>query len=320
MKWVKRLIILVLWLVSIAYVYGLGGLAGKYAPHMAERSMARASKILFFFKGDFKPCGETPVLECGYQDTSDRIEVDCADYQGSRSAVLLTFGQSNSANAGKDRYIPIGNVANFNFHDGKCYKAEDPLLGPDGDGGSVWGVLADKLIAAGEYDSALLIPFGIGGSSLGQWQADGFLHPILEHAAAVTLEKGIEPTHVLWHQGETDASEATSQEQYYSMFAAMLKSLRSYKVDAPVFPAIATHCQMAMLEDSPKPIPGQAAVRKAQSQLHQLKGVYPGPDTDSIKGSLYRHDNCHFNAKGMQEHAELWFQAITPSEKNFVTD
>lgn len=311
MKWVKRLAIVIVWFITIAYVYGIGAIVGKFAPQMAEKSMLRAAPIVGLFMGDYKPCGETPVLDCGFQDTTARTEVDCANYSGANSATLMTFGQSNSANAGKDRYIPVGNVANFNFHDGKCYKAEDPLLGPDGPGGSVWGVLADKMIVSGEYDKVLLIPFGIGGSSIAQWQTDGFLHPILKKATQAVKQANIQPTHVLWHQGETDAGEATPEAEYFAMFEALLGSLRGYGVDTPVYPAIATHCQMAMLEPDPSAEQGRETVRAAQARLTELEGVRAGPDTDTIQGELYRHDNCHFNAKGMQAHAELWLQSIT---------
>lgn len=49
----------------------------------------------------------------------------------------------------------------------------------------------------------------------------------------------------------------------------------------------------------------------AQKRLPEISGVMLGPDTDIIQGSLYRHDNCHFNAKGMQAHADGWLGALT---------
>ena len=312
-KWLWRLAFLVLWGVSIVYVYGFGALAGMFAPQMAEKSMARSAKVLTLFMGDYEPCQGTPVLECGFQDTTGRREVDCADYQGPGRAVLMTFGQSNSANAGRDRYIPVGDVANFNFHDGRCYRAEDPLLGPDAKGGSVWGVLADKLIARGDYERVLIAPFGIGGSSLAQWQADGFLHPVLQAATTAVRDHAIVPTHVLWHQGEADTGQGTSEEDYFRMFASLLGHLRDKGIDAPVYPAVATHCQMPMMEPEADYRERQDRVRAAQQRLPELPGVRPGPDTDTIQGALYRHDNCHFNARGMQAHAELWLEKLGDS-------
>ena len=74
-------------------------------------------------------------------------------------------------------------------------------------------MLADKLIVGGHYDKVLLVPFGIGGSALSQWQKEGGrFYPILEKATAAVVNNNIRPTHVLWHQGESDAGSATSEE------------------------------------------------------------------------------------------------------------
>ena len=113
MKWLIRLALIVLWLVSLLYAFGFGALANQYAPQTVQTSMARSLKLMELFSGGYRPCADTPVLECGYRDTSDRTEVNCSDYKGKDTAVLMTFGQSNSANAGKDPYYPAGDVANF---------------------------------------------------------------------------------------------------------------------------------------------------------------------------------------------------------------
>ena len=274
--------------------------------------MARSAPLLLMFAPEYKPCDGLEALQCGYQDVHERQEVSCLDFAGERSAVLMTFGQSNSANAGQDRYVPVGPVANFNIHDGKCYRAEDPLLGPDGTGGSVWGVLADKLIAKGGYDNVLIIPFGIGGSALEHWQLEGRFFPILTHALSSTEVAGITPTHILWHQGETDANRGTSQAQYFDMFERLVGHVRRGGIDAPIFPAIATHCENAVPGIESEPSAGTESVRSAQASLSEIEGVRRGPDTDTIQGIRYRHDNCHFTAKGMQAHAELWLDVLTP--------
>ncbi len=92
-------------------------------------------------------CADDPA-SCGFADTEGRVEVDCGSFVGDSpdQAVLFVFGQSNSANHAKDRYVAGNEVVNFNPHDGRCYQAEDPLLGADGSGGSVWGRLGDDLV------------------------------------------------------------------------------------------------------------------------------------------------------------------------------
>ncbi len=237
MKWLVRGVLLVLWGASVVYVFGFGALMGRFAPESVEDSMARSIKVAGLFMS-LEPCMGQAALECGFQDTGDRTEVDCAAYTHTNSAVLMTFGQSNSANAGQDRYIPQRDVANFNIHDGKCYRAEDPLLGPDGTGGSVWGVLGDKLIDGGHYESVLVVPFGIGGSSIAQWQEAGPFHEIFAHALTTVREAGVKPTHVLWHQGEADAVSGTAEDDYIAMFQQLVTKLRGEGVDAPIYPAV----------------------------------------------------------------------------------
>ncbi len=304
-----------LFVVSAIYTFGIGALVGKFAPQLAEESMARSAPLLMMFAPEYEPCQGLAALDCGFRDTEGREEVSCAGYADERSAVLMTFGQSNSANAGQDKYIPVGAVANFNIHDNKCYKAEDPLLGPDGQGGSVWGVLADKLIVAGHYDNVLIVPFGIGGSSLEQWQQESRFFPILVKAVGAITEVGISPTHILWHQGETDADIGTSEDEYFDMFSALVEHVRAGGIAAPIYPAIATHCQISLPGREVSVQPGTTSVRRAQERLPVISGVVLGPDTDVIQGSLYRHDNCHFNAKGMQAHAGAWLGALTGSPR-----
>jgi hypothetical protein len=224
-----------------------------------------------------------------------------------RHAILLTFGQSNSANFGETRYSAGDGVVNFNLHDGRCYRTEDPLFGADGDGGSVWGRLGDRLVASGAFDRVLVVPFGIGGTALREWTTGGRLHPRVAYAARQLQLAHIEPTHVLWHQGEDDARDKTSYEDYISMFSALVGALRSYGVDAPVFPAVASICKNL----------GSDEIRSAQRALPRLlEGVYPGPDTDSLSDMRDRYDFCHFSERGLERHAALWEASIMAFEHN----
>ena len=64
-----------------------------------------------------------------------RTQVSADLVKTNRVMVALTFGQANSANLGESPKTAQGEV--FNFYDGKIYRAEDPLIGTTGDGGSV---------------------------------------------------------------------------------------------------------------------------------------------------------------------------------------
>jgi len=299
-KWLLRLVLLVLWGVSLVYAFGLGGLAGMYQPQAVQGAASLASGLAIMLMP--RPCAAGDVADCGFADTRDRQQVDCAPFReaSTRRAVLLAFGQSNSANAGRDRYMARHDVVNFNPHDGNCYRAQDPLLGPDGEGGAVWGVLGDMLIESGVYDSVLIVPFGIGGTSIMRWAPEGDLHPRVAHTAAQLRAAGIRPTHVLWHQGEADA-QSLAGSAYTMLFGQLLTALRGYGIDAPVYPAVATRCG----DD------GDAGLRAAQAALPEaFAGVRRGADTDQLTGPAYRYDDCHFHAAGMRAHAGLWLRAL----------
>ena len=116
---------------------------------------------------------------------------------------------------------------------------------------------------------------------------------------------GIRPTHVLWHQGESDAFADTPAEDYVEQFRALAAALPALGVDAPILPAVATRCELQ------GPQPAAERIRRAQQSLpERIPSVRPGPDTDTIAGPLYRPDGCHFTHKGIDAHAGLWVQAI----------
>ena len=259
-----------------------------------------------------RPCDVDDPTTCGFADTGGRQEVACEAFAGDDPdrAVLFAFGQSNSANAARDRYVPVHEIVNFNPHDGRCYRAEDPLLGPDGFAGAVWGRVADELVHAGLYRQVLIAPIGIGGTELARWTPGGDLHVRVEATAGMLASLGIRPTHVVWHQGESDMFAGTSTEDYVRQFSALAASLGALGVDAPIFPAVATRCyfQDAMEAEYAR---GARRIRAAQADLpRQIPNVFPGPDTDAISGDRFRPDGCHFTAKGIAAQARLWVEAL----------
>ena len=196
----------------------------------------------------------------------------------------------------------MAGAVNFNPLDGKCYHAEDPLLGPNGTGGTVWTRLADMVLEGNHYNRVLIVPFGIGGSEIARWVPGGDLHVRVRESAEILEQAGIRPTHVVWHQGEADHSLGTSTETYRRRFGELVDSLRAYGIAAPIYPAIASLCRNRGGDD----------IRNAQRSLPEhFEGVLPGPDTDSLDRFMYRHDNCHFSEAGLEAHAALWLEALT---------
>jgi hypothetical protein len=85
-----------------------------------------------------------------------------------------------------------------------------------------------------------------------------------------------------------------------------MDALRSYGVDAPVFPAVASICRDH----------GSDRIRSAQRALPlRIAGVYPGADTDTLTDMRDRHDLCHFSGRGLDGHARLWEEVIVEFER-----
>ena len=302
----RTLLLIAILVICTVGAFGVGAVVGQFRPQLAKPVSDWAFALLLPLQQAY--CDVEDVTRCGVSK-ANRPVVSCAPFTSanSRHAVLLTFGQSNSANFGQVRHNAGENVVNFNLHDGKCYRSEDPLFGADGDGGSVWGRLGDQLIESDAFDRVLILPFGIGGTPLRDWTTGGRLHPRVVNAAQQLKLAGIEPTHVLWHQGENDARDGTSSAEYIQMFAELVGTLRDYGINAPVFPAVASICKDL----------GSDTIRSAQRALPDyIEGVYPGPDTDTLSDMTDRHDFCHFSDTGLQAHAELWKEVILVFEEH----
>ncbi len=216
-----------------------------------------------------------------------------------RTMVALVFGQSNAANWGETRHTAHWRVRAF-FR-GRWSATRDPLPGADGEGGSVWTRLGDLLIASKRYDRVVLVPAAIGATDIAQWAPGGRLHEDLLRNVREAQRAGLRFTHLLWHQGESDAVLGTSAEEYRQHFLSMIESLRAQGARAPVFVAIATRCGQ---------YPPNETIRRAQIGLvNPSLGIFAGPDTDQLDES-YRHDGCHFSDAGLRAHAQLWFEVL----------
>ena len=216
-----------------------------------------------------------------------------------RTLVAFTFGQSNAANHGSEKFRAV-DASIVNFWNGRYFVAEDPLLGATGDGGSVWIRAASKLIAAKAFDSAILLAAGIAGSPVRDWTTGGSLNAMLERRLATARDAGVAVTHFLWHQGEADST-ASDSASYDAAMLPIVALTRHYFPQSKFFIAQATIC-------------GQGAtpnldLQKVQLGLDRLPGVYAGPNTDEI-GFAGRYDGCHMNGSGLEKHATGWAAAI----------
>ncbi|MCC6532905.1 MAG: hypothetical protein IT531_10175 [Burkholderiales bacterium] len=238
------------------------------------------------------------------RDLADRAEVPKPAVVPERTMVALAFGQSNAANSGETLAPEHPGV--YEFHRGRFYSARDPLLGADGNRGSVWLPLAAAAIRSGGFDSVILVPFAIGATEIRRWAPGGNLHARLLALIADARAAGLEFTHLLWHHGEGDAIAGTAGEAYAADLRAMIRSLRSQGVGAPIYVSLATRCARVRVDE---------AIRAAQrSVIDPAERILPGPDTD-VLGFGERYDGCHFSTEGIERAAELWLQAIRGSAR-----
>jgi hypothetical protein len=239
--------------------------------------------------------------QSSFNDTSAKQRVPCASIpRDKRTAVMLIFGQSNSTNQGKGKFSPDGGVYNFNFFDGQCYLAKDPLLGTSGKGGSFASRLGDRLVKAKIFDTVVLVPIGVGGTYMEDWTLGGIHFRRIPVAIQRLANAGLPVTHLIWHQGEGNTGSMSNPEAYKNNFLAMLNAIRSYRVSAPIFVPLVSVCGGA---------PDEITRRGQRALVNPAHGIYPGPDTDSLRLN-YRYDNCHLNSAGLEAHAEMWFRTI----------
>ena len=227
-------------------------------------------------------------------------EVNSITCEKDHLMIVLVFGQSQSANYGETLYKSKKDV--FSFYKGKFYKAEDPLLGADGNRGSVWTRLGDKIIESQLYDTIIFVPIGAEGSVIEKWTPDGDLYYRIIEAIDGLRQYNLEITHLFWHQGSADSWQHSPDyaEQYKNNFNLMINSSRNYGVSAPIYVCISTYSYGN----------SDTFIQQAQKDLVDTDAeIYPGPDTDNIDVS-YRFDGVHFSDAGLEELANLWLEKL----------
>ncbi len=234
-----------------------------------------------------------------------REHVPIASLSKERLMVALALGQSNSANFGQGSRKSPKNV--YNFYQNKLYRAKDPMLGADGTEASTWPRLGNLLVNSKHYDTVVFATIGISASTISRWKPGGDLHASLISTLQSLKQNGLIVTHLLWHQGESDALIQTTTGDYQQSFKEMLKSIRQQRVTAPIYISIASRQRGQ---------PPNTAIRKAQYELTQQDdSILLGPDSDQLGGS-FRRDGTHFNSAGLDLLAQLWLKQLTVTPSN----
>jgi len=216
--------------------------------------------------------------------------------------VAFVFGQSNSANHGGERYISKDKNV-LNYFDGKFYIAADPLLGATGFSGNVWTNVGNKIVENKIADNVVLIPAGVGATSVKEWQDGGRLNKMLKGRLYDAKKMKLNVTYFLWHQGESD--NALDPKQYIDGLNNVIALTKIYFPQSKFFVAQASRCGT---------IASSKELLDAQLKVSQMVGVFLGPNTDVID-LKDRYDDCHFSGRGLEMHAKGWINSLRISLK-----
>lgn len=183
---------------SACFVYGLGIGLYQWFPFEELSSLKQADSEAGENAIFSTVARKSKVLE--FIDGKEQIE---CPRKTERLGVLVTFGQSNSANSAsyRVRSDEVNDV--INFHSGNCYRASSPLLGATGTGGEWMSLTAQSLVDAGLYDKVVVMSLGISASPVAAWTGGSELNLRLINNLNAISEK-FTVTDMLWHQGETD--------------------------------------------------------------------------------------------------------------------
>lgn len=236
------------WVLAVIAVSAFLLLLSSVSILIGMRSVANQDALFFYVKEikrlfipAINKATPDPFLLNEYDQLSffhDKHEVDSPQIT-KNTVVAFVFGQSNAANHGGERHqSATGKV--FNYYGGKYYPAADPLLGATGVSGSVWSNLGDKLVNDHLADDVVLIPAGVGGSTLKQWQSGGRLNEMLKARLAEVKASGLTVTHFLWHQGESDNT--LSPGEYAVGLGQVISLTKEYFPESNFFVAQASRC------------------------------------------------------------------------------
>jgi len=234
----------------------------------------------------------------------DSLLVDKKILYSENTGIILTFGQSNSANSGQGTYKCHNEV--FNYFNGNLYKANEPLLGATGDGCSVWTRLADMLIDSGLYKKVVLIPIGIGSTSIDCWANDICNEKLIESLEQIQKDS-IKITHIIWHQGESDNIENTAKDVYKAKLKKILLQIRAHGIKANFYVCVASYHPYVM--DKFNGV--DSCIQSAQIEFaKENKGTKLGPNTDLINLAADRWDGVHFSKRGLDKFAKELYDKI----------
>lgn len=269
----------------IAWFLCLTALAGAFLLGMAFVRYGAYAEIRQWLSQQSKAMGKKPVAQ--------------ADLKDRRVLRILVIGQSNAGNWGESRVAADSCI--LNFHAGALYRAEDPLLGADGGGGSPWSRFDAESCRRLGADFIVVALVSRGGTGIDSFAAGGDQNQAILDTIRSMNGAGLPPDFVLYFQGEADAAGRTPGEAYRRKLEGIVASLREHGVKAPVLVSQTSWLPRERANEE---------IRKAQSAaVSASRGIFSGPDTDQF-GYAARFDGLHFSDEGLRAVSRAWVKAM----------
>jgi hypothetical protein len=280
-------------LIAGSFAFGISSGHYKHSPF----------KLLYKIKNSIEFMSPTPRYYGRNYNTYGLTskEIDISDNTG----IFLTYGQSNSVNGGELEYVVKNEV--YQFILGNTFDYKDPSLGGNGVGGSVWGMVGDKLIEQGFHDKVIFSNSGFGGKRIEELKDGGFLDFLIFNYATLIQKYGRVDA-ILFHQGESNNS-SEGIKNYYSDFSEFISNLNGKGIDVPVYLSRASLCS----ENHPI----NNNLTSIQNQLiFDFDIIKQGPNTDLLTSRSDRlEDYCHFSLKGNDNFSDMWVESLTTINK-----
>ena len=218
-----------------------------------------------------------------------------------QTGIYLTYGQSNSTNSGEYGYFVKNEV--FQFLLGETFVYEDPSLGVTGSGGSVWGMVGDKLIENGIHEQVVFSNCGWGGTKIENLK-EGHYFEYLVNNYNNLIKKFGRVDGILFHQGEGNNS-SEGIKNYYNDFSEFISNLNDRGINIPIYLSRVSLC------GEKKPINNK--LTNIQNQLiEDFDMIKEGPNTDLLsKKSERLKDYCHFSLEGYDKFSDMWVELLT---------
>ena len=237
------------------------------------------------------------------------------------------FGQSNSTNKVLPIYNSVypENLYQFHWRTGLCYEYSEPLLGTSGRNGNTITYAAIKLARKHPDKKFIIIPFGVGRSSVLDWSY-GYLSYYHDFVLERIKNFNLKPKLFLWHQGESDSrvdliskndlllipdySSPSSGEFMFGTNTKAYKDALNFLIEKTFLKFPETKFGVALVSKCVNKSPYKL-LRTAQKEVTIGDSkIFISADSDLITGKLNRSDRCHFSQEGSKKLGLMYFDSI----------